>query len=285
MNYRLLDSGGGRKLEEVAGQRLDRQAPAAVWRPSLPRKEWERANGVHIRSERGGGHWNWKGPAPKSWTVDYGGLNLELKATPFGHLGLFAEQAAQWAFLRSAVEAFQKEQARAPKLLNLFAYTGGSTLAAAQAGAAVTHVDAAKGVVDWARRNADLNGLADRPVRWIVEDVIRFAQRAKRREDHYDGVILDPPSFGRGSGGELWKIEERLAELLDLCSGLVKNRPAIVLLSAHSPGYGALSLENLLHDHFDLEGKILSSGEMTVPEASGRPLPSGSYARYGSGLS
>lgn len=279
MSYRLLDSGNGRKLEEVVGVRIDRQAPAAVWKPRLDPREWQKATGVHVRSDRGGGHWNWKTAEPKSWQVDFEGLTLELKPTPFGHLGLFAEQGEQWGFIRSAVEAFVQQEARPPKILNLFAYTGGSSLAAAQAGAQVTHVDAAKGVVDWARRNAQLSGLADRPVRWIVEDARRFCARALRREDFYDGIILDPPSFGRGKTGEVWKIEDDLGDLLDTCAALCRETPSLLLLSAHSPGYSAISLQNLAQDHFNLEGLRLESGEMTIREEAGRLLPSGTYAR------
>ncbi|MCA9321406.1 MAG: class I SAM-dependent methyltransferase, partial [Planctomycetes bacterium] len=206
MTYQLLDSGHGRKLERLGPVVVDRQAPGAFWRPRLDRQDWDRSNGVHHRSNQGGGHWEWKQSAPAPWTIEHGTLKFQVKPTPFGHMGLFPEQVGQWHWLGESIDAFCRSKGRAPALLNLFAYTGGSTLAAARAGAEVTHVDAARGVVDWARVNAELNDLGNAPVRWIVDDCSRYLERELRRKKRYDGVILDPPTFGRGVRGETWKI-------------------------------------------------------------------------------
>jgi 23S rRNA (cytosine1962-C5)-methyltransferase len=278
--YALLDSGGGRKLERVGEILMDRQAPAAFWAPRLPAAEWAKVRAFHHRSETGGGSWENRGPLPDAWEIDYGGLRLKIKPTSFGHLGVFAEQADQWAWLRTAAAPLPESEAP-PQVLNLFAYTGGSTLAAAQGGAAVCHVDAAKGVVDWARENAALNGLAERPIRWIVDDVGEFLAREKRRGRRYDGVILDPPTFGRGARGQVWKIEESVGALLDDVRAVLVDRPRFVLFSCHSPGFTPLVLRNLLAERFDLAGRTVDCGEMSVPEAGGfRRLPAGAFARF-----
>lgn len=276
--YALLDSGGGRKLERVGEATLDRQAPAAFWAPRLPRAEWAKADAVHHRSETGGGHWEWRKKLPEAWEIEYGGLRVKIKPTSFGHLGVFAEQAEQWARIRAGLAG--PAGGASFSVLNLFAYTGGSTLAAAQAGAAVCHVDAAKGVVDWARENAGLNGLAERPVRWIVDDVGEFLRREERRGRKYDGAILDPPSFGRGAKGQVWKIEESVGELLDQIRRVLVPRPRLLLFSCHSPGFTPLVLRNLLAERFDLDGAEVEAGEMSVAEARGdRRLPAGAYVR------
>jgi 23S rRNA (cytosine1962-C5)-methyltransferase len=192
-DYALLDCGGGRKLERLGGLVLDRPVAHAVWAPALEREAWERADGVYHRSDKGGGSWLWRGKPPAPFELGYGGLRLLVKATPFGHLGLFPEQRDNWDWLRAQVGRL-----RGGEVLNLFAYTGGSTLACAGAGAPVCHVDSSKGVVGWARDNAARSGLAEAPVRWIVEDAVAFLGREVRRGRRYQGVILDPPSYGRG---------------------------------------------------------------------------------------
>ena len=278
MSYRLLDSGFGRKLEEIGPYRIDRQAPQAVWRPLLAETEWKKAIGRHVRSEKGGGHWQWRAEVPESWACEYGGLSLFLKPTPFGHLGLFAEQAEQWEWLRGAARAAETRQGHAAKILNLFAYTGGASLAAAQGGAQVTHVDAAKGIVDWAQKNGARNRLTT--VRWIVDDCLAFCRREVKRGNRYDGVILDPPSFGRGAKGEVWTIERDLPPLLDEIALLVGKSPALLLFSCHSAGYTPLALPNLLGQFFDLAGLEHQEGEMSIPEeGSARRLPSGFFLR------
>ncbi len=279
--YRLLDSGHGRKLEQVGAYLVERQAATAWWKPRLPRERWAEAHLVHHRSERGGGHWERRRSAPEQWLIEHGGLTLIAKATPFGHLGLFAEQAGQWDWLARALrDARSNETARRPRVLNLFAYTGGATIACARAGAVVTHVDAARGVVDWAHKNAEANRLAPDSVQWIVDDALAFAAREVRRARVYDVVILDPPTYGRGSKKETWKIEEQLPELLGQVARLLSAEPIAVLLSAHTPGFGPIALQNLLDEALcDRPGAVREQGEMTVADSTGRSLPSGTYAR------
>ncbi len=279
MTYELLDSGDGRKLERLAGVVVERQASVALWRRREPAL-WNTVAGRHIRSERGGGHWEWHDAPPKDWRARHGSFVFELKPTPFGHLGLFPEQQEQWSWIRDEIAKITAASGRPPRVLNLFAYTGGSTMAAATAGAEVTHVDAARGIVDWAARNARLNGLADASIRWIVEDCTRFLKRELKRKKKYDGVILDPPTFGRGTKGEIWKLEDGVRELLRLLAGLTDSRPSLIHMSSHSPGFTPLVLENLVSESFGDGWRERGSGEMSIPETNGaRRLPSGIYWR------
>lgn len=277
--YRLLDSGEGRKLEVLGDILVDRQAPAAVWRRRLPAQEWSKAAGRHIRSNRGGGHWDWIRRAPEEWRMSHGGLEFLARATPFGHAGLFPEQADQWQWLGARCKSLTEELGRPPHILNLFAYTGGSTMACALSGAKVTHVDAARGVVDWARKNADVNAVAKDAVRWIVDDCQAYVTREIRRGTSYDGVILDPPSFGRGNRGEVWKIENGLPPLLDDLGKLVGERVQLILFTCHTPGFGPVTLSNLLADAMKLPERERESGEMTVLDSTERALPSGHFLR------
>lgn len=280
MSYALLDSGHGRKLERVGPYLLDRQAAQAHWRPRLGSDEWKRADAVHVRSDTGGGHWEERRKLPERWEVELEGVRAHVKLTPFGHLGLFAEHAGHWPWLRRTLGAAVRARGSV-EVLNLFAYTGGPSVACAQAGARVTHVDAARGIVDWARENAALNGLAEAPIRWIVEDCAAFLQREQRRGRRYDGLILDPPSFGRGARGQVFKIEDDLEALLDLCVELLCPNPACVLFTCHTPGFSPLVLENLLAERFGRGTLAAESGEMAIGEAEGgRRLPAGSYSRW-----
>ena len=273
--YRLLDSGDGRKLERVGEHLVDRQATAAVWSPRSDPADWRKAAAYHQRSDTGGGAWQIRRKLPDTWLTTHGGITLEVKPTPFGHLGIFPEHAQHWEWL-----AARSERRSGPlRVLNLFAYTGGASLALARSGAEVCHVDAAKGIVDWARRNASLNALDDKPIRWIVDDCPAFLRREIRRERSYDAVVLDPPSFGRGTRKEIFKIEEHLRPLLSDCAALLKE-PAFVLLTCHTPGYTPIVLENLVREHFAPDGHA-ESGEMVLKEEGpdGRLLPSGSFCR------
>ena len=276
--YELLDSGAGRRLERVGPWIVNRTAPQAFWAPRLGKPEWDRAHALHHRSEKGGGRWETFAAVPQRFAVRLGGLDLWAKLTPFGHLGLFAEHAAHWEWLR---ETCRRASASGPiEVLNLFAYTGGATLACAQGGAAVCHVDAAKGVVDWARDNAALNGLAERPIRWIVDDCAAFLARETRRGRRYHAAILDPPSFGRSARGAVWKIEDAVPDLLDLLKAVLVERPEFVMFSCHTPGFSPIVLENLLAERLPRPREVLS-GEMTVAESgSGRLLPSGVATRW-----
>jgi len=277
--YQLLDSGMGNKLERVGAYLLVRPSPQAIWSPSLARERWEETDAVYVRSATGGGKWAFKRRLPEKWGIEFGEHRFLIKPTGFGHLGIFPEQRESWEWISEKVKNAKREIA----VLNLFAYTGGSTMAAASAGASVCHVDASKGVVDWGRENAALSELSGRSIRWIVDDVKKFTNKEIRRGKRYDAIILDPPSFGRGAKAEVWKIEEDLTKLLNKCRELLSDAPLFVLLSCHSPGFTPLVLQNLLADMMsNSEGK-LSGAEMVITEnASGRTLPAGSYAKWSS---
>lgn len=275
--YQLLDTGHGTKLEQVGPYRLVRPAPSALWRPVHSAEVWETAVACYQRHSAGGGTWTYKQPLAPSWVVNYCGLTLRVKLTDFGHLGFFAEHGPHWQWVRTRIQAAQ----RPIRLLNAFAYTGGMSLAAAAAGASVVHLEAAAGIVAWARDNAQLCGLATAPIRWIVEDVTKFLAREARRGHRYDALVLDPPSFGRGSKGEVWKLERDLPVLLDRCMAVLSDEPLFVLLSAHTPGVTPLVLEQLLAEVLGQHGGLLSSMEMVVPHSDGRRvLPSGALARW-----
>ena len=276
--YRLIDSGGGRKLEQFGPVLLDRPVAYAVWDKS-PAVDWGAAAGVYHRSDQGGGSWEWRRKPPESWPIGYGGLRLLIKPTPFGHLGLFPEQEENWGWLRRTCERLGPEL----EVINMFAYTGGSTLACAAAGAKVCHLDSAQGAVSWARTNAELSGLVDRPIRWIVEDVSRFVAREQKRGRRYHGFILDPPSYGRGAKGEVFKIEEDLTRLLAGCRDLAGDQLGFVLLSCHSDHFSPAVLSRLLAGYVPAAGGRMEAGEMVVPEAGGRGLPSGVFARWSRG--
>lgn len=274
MDYELLDSGEGRKLERFGPYVLNRPCAQAVWRRTLSSGAWEGAHACFDRVE--GQRWTFRESVPESWQVETGGVRLVLKATEFGHLGLFAEQCPLWEWVRSQVATLGS-----PRVLNLFAYSGGATLAAAQAGASVTHLDASKGMVAWARENAGVNGLEEAPIRWIVDDVMKFLQRELRRGRQYEGIILDPPSFGRGAQGQVFKIEDHIQELLHLCRQLLSPKPGFVLLSCHSAGFTPTVMEHLLSQTLTgLRGR-LEKGEMLL---EGKPkalaVPSGAYAHW-----
>lgn len=278
--YALIDSGGGRKLERFGRYGLVRPCAQAVWRPRLAETAWSaQAQATFDRED--GNRWHNRSALPDQWTVRIDDLAFRLSSTDFGHLGIFPEQIDMWRWLETRVRAAAARPGRRPAVLNLFAYSGGSTLAAARAGAEVCHVDASKGMVQWARDNASLNGMDSAPIRWIVDDVHKFLAREQRRGRRYDGVILDPPSFGRGAAGEVYKIEIDLPETLERVRAVLSEAPAFVLLSAHTPGLTALALENLLGQAVTgLRGRI-ESGEMALRgAASVLPVPSGCYARW-----
>lgn len=286
-DYQLLDSGNMKKLERLGPYLLVRPALAAVWEPSLPETEWRKADGVYTRDTgEDGGKWTFHRKVQREFDVLYGSLHFHIRLTNFGHMGLFAEQIDNWDWMREIIRRRMKAtNDRNLYVLNLFGYTGGSTLACSQAGAHLVHVDAAKGVVDWARKNAELSGLADRPIRWIVDDAMKFIKREERRGNTYQGIILDPPSFGRGPQGEVFKIEDHLVPLLQACRALLAKDGLFVLYSCHTPGFTPLTLENQLDIVTGGRGGEVESGEMTVAEQppgkkAGRFLPSGVLARW-----
>ena len=272
-DYELLDSGDGRKLERFGAHVLARPCSQALWRPSLPPAEWTRADASFDRED--GNRWHGRCNLPAEWTIETAGIRFRLGGTDFGHLGIFPEQRAQWKWIRDTVKRVVDAR-RSVSVLNLFAYSGGSTMAAAAGGAEVCHLDASKGMVEWARANARLNGFEDRPVRWIVDDAHKFMKRELRRGRRYDAVILDPPTFGRGAGGEMYKIERDLKETLGLVSDLLSERPVFVLFSSHTPGLSPIVAENILSQLWPQAE--LSSGEMLL-EGKGLSCPSGIYCR------
>lgn len=273
-SYALLDSGDGRKLERFGAFVLARPCSQAVWKPQLPPRAWSEAHALFSREEEN----KWSGPAslPEFWEMEAAGLKFKISPTDFGHLGIFPEQKPFWEWIQNVLAPFQK-----PRVLNLFAYSGGSTLAAAKAGAAVCHLDASKGMVAWARENAALNGLKDAPIRWIVEDVKKFIHREIKRGSRYEAIILDPPSFGRGSKGELFKIEEEIVPLLHECRLLLSDQPLFVLFSCHTPGFSPLVMDHLLKQAMQGLDGFIDAGEMILEgEAGVFSVPSGTFARW-----
>jgi 23S rRNA (cytosine1962-C5)-methyltransferase len=272
-DYALLDSGNGRKLERFGAYVLDRPALGAIWKPQLRSEQWKRAHAVFTREGKN----NWQGlqHLPKSWTMQVEGITFKLMPTDFGHIGVFPEQAPHWKWIQEKVRLAKK-----CAVLNLFAYSGGASLAAALGGASVCHLDASKGMVAWARENAEGNSLTKAPIRWIVDDAAKFLKREQKRGARYDAIILDPPSFGRGAKGEVFKIEEDLPHLLDLCRELLSSQPVFVLLSCHTPGMTPLCLQHLLGQMMQGKQGEIVFGEMTLSGKQTLALPSGAFARW-----
>ena len=274
-DYRLIDASDGEKLESWGGVRLVRPDPQVIWK--TPKGQgWKNADAVYHRSQRGGGEWEYKKKLPESWTVSYRELSFNIRPTGFKHTGLFPEQAVNWDLMDGLI----KNAGRPVNVLNMFAYTGGATLACAAAGASVCHVDASKGMVQWARENAAKSGLSDKPVRWIVDDCEKFVEREIRRGKKYDAVIMDPPSYGRGPSGEVWKLEDSIYELVRLTCGVLSENPLFFLLNSYttglSPSVMSYILGIILTPRF---GGTVSADEIGLPvEASGLVLPAGSTA-------
>ncbi len=275
--YRLLQSGDGRKLERFGAAVIDRPSPAAVWSQKDP-AAFSRADARFERDASGRGRWRVRNTLPRPWEIDFAGIKWALRANDFGHIGIFPEQESNWRWIAAETKRIQASGAT-PEVLNLFGYTGGSTLAAARAGARVCHVDASKTSTRIARENAEGSGLGEAPIRWIVEDALLFVEREVRRGRHYHGVILDPPSYGRGRRGEVWQLEDLVMELLGKCRAAMGDAPQFFLLTGHSPGFTPMVLANLVGTLFD--GPI-DPNEMVIPADDGRPLPSGASARWSS---
>ena len=291
-DYELLDCGGGERLERWGKRVLVRPDPQAVWNPARTHPLWKRADGRYYRSRSGGGHWD-RDALPESWSVRYGNLRFQVKPMNFKHTGLFPEQAANWDFLMDTIRAAGGKRYRsAPpdgegnrrpvRVLNLFAYTGGATIACAAAGAEVCHVDAAKGMVAWARENAKRSGLEAAPVRWIVDDCGKFVERELRRGRTYDGIIMDPPSYGRGPGGEIWKIEDSLYDFVKLCAGLLSDTPLFFLISSYTTGLAPAVAGYLLGLLVQkARGGVCVWDELGLPVTeTGLVLPCGAAARW-----
>ena len=277
-DYELLDSGDGAKLERFGPSRLARPESGAFWRRSLPATEWAAADATfNTADEEGAGRWDFRHPMDATWTMRYGGLRFSVHPTPFRHVGLFPEQAVQWDWASNLIRAAQ----RPVKVLNLFGYTGLASLAAAEAGAAVTHVDASPKSIEWARENQRLSGLADRPIRWLVDDALKFARREARRETRYDGLIIDPPKFGRGPKGEVWKLAESLPALLEACRAVLTEKPRFIIMTVYAIRASSVGLQYLLEPMVEGLGGRIEAGEMGLVERDrGRVLSTAIYARW-----
>ncbi|MBO7208535.1 MAG: class I SAM-dependent methyltransferase [Clostridia bacterium] len=276
--YSLIDSSGGERLERWGDVTVIRPDPQAVWNSKRTNPLWKKADARYIRSNSGGGQWEFYKKLPESWTIKQDGLQFKIKPMNFKHMGLFPEQLTNWEWFSKLI----KESNREINVLNLFAYTGGATVACAKAGAKVCHVDASKGMVAHAKENAELSGLKEHPIRYIVDDCVKFVNREIRRGNRYDAIIMDPPSYGRGPGGEVWKIETELYNLVTLCSQVLSDRPLFFLLNSYTTGLSGYTMENVLRlilgEKFDGE---FTSDEIGIPtKDSGIVLPCGCSARF-----
>ncbi len=279
-DYQLVDSGGGRKLEKYGPHLLIRPEAEAVWKPALPEKDWQKAAAEFLPSpEENGGHWNIRSYLPSDWTIHYRDLCFKVQLSGSRHVGVFPEQAVHWDWFGKLI----KQSPRPLKVLNLFGYTGLATIAAAQAGALVTHVDASRKAVTWAHENQDLSNLSDRPIRWIVDDAVKFIHRQARREEKFDGLILDPPKFGRGPKGEVWEFYKLLPELLQACRDSLTPEPSFVALTAYAVKASSITLSQSLQQIMQgLDGTI-TSGELALKEESaGRLLSTAVFALWSS---
>lgn len=280
-DYELIDSGNFEKLERFGSYFLLRPEPQAIWNPSLPSDEWERLVTAWFKKEKNDaekGRWILRKDMPEQWFIQYQykkmNLKLRLGLTAFRHIGIFPEQAENWNYIYDSILLMNEQQ---PKVLNLFAYTGGASLAACAAGAEVVHVDSVKPVINWARENMDASGLTG--IRWVVEDALKFVRREVRRGSMYNGIILDPPAYGRGPDGEKWILEENLNELVQLCEKILLPSKNFLLANLYSMGFSALVLENLVTSYFP--GKVeKESGEIFLADKSEKRLPLGTFLRF-----
>ncbi|HJD40667.1 MAG TPA: class I SAM-dependent methyltransferase [Candidatus Blautia stercoripullorum] len=275
-DYEAIDTSRGEKLERWGDYLLVRPDPQVIWDTPRTHKGWKHPNGHYHRSKKGGGEWEFFG-LPEQWTIQYRSLTFHLKPFSFKHTGLFPEQAVNWDWFSEKI----RNAGRPVKVLNLFAYTGGATLAAAAAGASVTHVDASKGMVSWAKENAVSSGLKDAPIRWLVDDCVKFVEREIRRGNTYDAVIMDPPSYGRGPKGEIWKIEDNIHHLIRLCCRILSDRPLFFLLNSYTTGLAPAVLTYMLSIELKkFHGKV-DSQEIGLPVTStGLVLPCGASGRW-----
>lgn len=279
-DYQLVDSGNGFKLERFGPYRLIRPEAEAIWQPALPEKEWNSAHAIFRPSaEENGGHWEERQKLPEQWIIEYKQLKFSLQTTASRHLGVFPEQSLGWDWMMEQIST-----ARRPlKVLNLFGYTGLASLAAAAAGASVTHLDASRKVVTWASENLKLSGLDNRPVRWIIEDALKYVQREARRGSKYDGVILDPPKFGRGPKGEVWEFYKLIPELLSAVREVLSPEPRFVMLTAYAVKASALTLYTAMHEMMAAQRGQTEAGELALLESSaGRLLSTAIFARWSS---
>ena len=275
-DYEVLDTSGGEKLERWGNYLLVRPDPQVIWNTPKDLPGWRKMNGHYYRSSKGGGEWEFF-DLPKQWEIAYKDLRFNLKPFSFKHTGLFPEQAVNWDWFSDKI----KNAGRPVKVLNLFAYTGGATLAAAAAGAAVTHVDASKGMVNWAKENAKSSGLEAAPIRWLVDDCMKFVEREIRRGNHYDGIIMDPPSYGRGPKGEIWKIEDSIYDFIKLCTQILSDAPLFFLVNSYTTGLAPAVLTYMLSTELKRFGGHVDSQEIGLPVTkTGLVLPCGASGRW-----
>ena len=281
-DYGLIDSGGGRKLERYGRFRVVRPEPQCLWTPRLPRADWDAADAVFDPSdEEDAGRWKLRGQPPEAWPLAWGEVKFHGRFTSFRHLAFFPEQAANWAWLEAAVRGAVSPGGRQPKVLNLFGYTGVASLVMAAAGAAVTHVDASKRAVGWARENAELSGLSERPIRWIVEDAKKYVAREVRRGSTYEGIVLDPPKYGRGPSGEVWRLFEDLPELAALCAQLLSENAKFLVLNAYAERISGAALSGLLAETLAGRGGRIEWGELALVQEDGaREIGMSFFARW-----
>lgn len=283
-DYEVIDCSKGEKLERWGDYLLVRPDPQVIWDTPKKEKGWRKMNGHYHRSSKGGGEWEFF-QLPKEWTIQYSlpinkKLTFHLKPFSFKHTGLFPEQAANWNWFSQLI-ADAVSKGRQVKVLNLFAYTGGATLAAAAAGASVTHVDASKGMVTWAKENSISSGLKDAPIRWLVDDCVKFVEREIRRGNHYDAIIMDPPSYGRGPKGEIWKIEESFYPLIQLCSQILTDNPLFFLINSYTTGLQPAVLSYMISTVLGTANGTVTASEIGLPVSSnGLVLPCGASGRY-----
>ncbi len=276
-DYELIDCSCGEKLERWGKQVLLRPDPQVIWKSKKENTLWRRADARYMRSNTGGGEWQFHSKVPPAWKISYKDLTFNIKTMGFKHTGLFPEQAVNWDFTREVIRNSNRKDV---KVLNLFAYTGGATVACLKEGASVVHVDASKGMTQWAKENAKDSGVADKPVRWIVDDCIKFVQREIRRGNRYDIIILDPPSYGRGPKGEIWRLEDSLYDFVELISQVLSDNPLMVLLNSYTTGLSASVMKYILDDILVKEkGGSVSADEIGLPVSqSGGVLPCGATA-------
>ena len=276
-DYEVLDTSGGEKLERWGKYLLVRPDPQVIWNTPHEHPGWKKKNGHYHRSSKGGGEWEFIN-LPDEWSISYKELTFHLKPFSFKHTGLFPEQAVNWDWFSDLIA----HAGRPVKVLNLFAYTGGATVSAAKAGAQVTHVDASKGMVSWAKENAAASGLADAPIRWLVDDCTKFVEREIRRGNHYDGIIMDPPSYGRGPKGEIWKIEENIFPFVELTAKLLSDKPLFFLINSYTTGLQPAVLSYMLNLTVKKQfGGKVSAEEIGLPvSGTGLVLPCGASGRW-----
>lgn len=286
-DYEILDMANGEKLERWKEIVLIRPDPQIIWKDKQFAEKWKTANARYSRSNTGGGHWKYKKPLPTSWQINYKNLTFNIKPMGFKHTGLFPEQAVNWDWMMEKIHNTIEKEKRNVKVLNLFAYTGGATVACLAAGASVCHVDSSKGMVSWAKENVISSKLQDKPVRYIIDDVIKFVNREIRRGNKYDAIIMDPPSYGRGANGEVWKFEENIPELISLCMQVLSEKPVFFLINSYTTGISSTVLDNILKMNMknkfgkkNLQGNF-ENGEIGLPMTNSETvLPCGIYARW-----